>query len=272
MTALLLFTTLSSAGAFNDWTGAVELPGNTRTVALESVEGAVQVTVDPAAKVASLVATDHRPGRACALDVVKDARGRTRVVYGPKDQEDARECRADFALVLPVGMSAAVSVGIGDVKATGLADALTVQVGRGDVSLSGHAGFANVVVEEGDVALADVSGTLVVDVARGRLSGDSSGPVRARVGEGRIQLRDLRDQIEADTAIGDILLAFGVAPAGPLNLNAGDGHVVVDLPDGTAVHPTMSSMTGTATCELPASRDAAVEVVAVAGMGSIRLH
>lgn len=272
MTAFLLFTSFASAGAFNDWTGEVDLPGNTRAVVLDSVEGAVTVTVDPTAKAPTLHATDHRPGRACQLQVAKDSRGRTEVSYGPKDQESARACRADFALVLPGEMSATVKVGLGDVRAVGLGDALTVRVGRGDVALVDQAGFANVSVQDGDVELERVSGTLVVDVARGRVFGDPTGPVRAKVGEGRIQLRDLRDQIEADTAIGDILLAFGVAPAGPLNLNAGDGHVVVDLPDDTLVHPTMSSMTGTATCELPSSRDAAVEVVAVAGMGSIRLH
>ena len=167
-------------------------------------------------------------------------------------------------------MDAKIDLGIGGVEVAQMDGSLDLKVANGDVALTGQTGFAAVSVATGDVALAEVSGQLVVDVAKGRVHGEPTGPVRATVGEGAIQLKKLRQAIEADTGVGNIQLAYAERPNGPLMLNAGNGHVVVDLPNDTPVQPRLSSMTGTTTCELPEGDG--VEVIAVAGLGSVRVH
>lgn len=266
----ILALSLAHAGAFNDWTGDVDLPKNSASIAIDSVEGDIEITVDPEARHPRLTANDFRPGRACTLDVTKDKRGRTQVSFGPKDKEDASECRADFALVLPPTMDAKIELDIGEIVATGMSGSALLHVGNGGVLLKEHAGSATVHVGRGDVELAGVTGMTAIDVERGRVFGRSEGPVRALVGDGKIELRDLTAGVQADTGVGDILLAWKKAPTDDLVLNAGNGHVVVDLPNDTAVAARMSSMTGTTTCELPEGD--AVAVVAVAGMGSVRVH
>ena len=121
MKALVIALVSSAyAGAHNDWSGHVVLPENTTAIDLFSVEGDIDVRVDADARQPLVIATDFRPGRSCKLEVVKDRRGRTQVHYGPKDQESARACRAEFELVLPAGMDLKVELGVGDVLATGM--------------------------------------------------------------------------------------------------------------------------------------------------------
>lgn len=265
-----LLALAAHGGAHNDWTGPVELPKNTVSVHLHSVEGDVRISVDPAATEAVVKATDFRPGRACVLEVVKEKRGRTEIRFDAKDQEDPKLCRTEFDVVVPPAMAVEVALGVGKITASGMQGALTLASGRGAVELKGLAGPVKAAVSEGDLRIEGITGFLEAAVAEGNVVGKGAGDLKVATTNGRIRLDGLTGKVEAATSVGDILLTFAEAPGGDLLLNAGSGNVVVDLPAGTRVRSRLSSMTGTTTCELPEGDD--LEVVAVAGSGSVRVH
>jgi len=211
---------------------------------------------------------DHRPGRTCEL-VIQTTKGHTSVVFGPKDKEDPRDCRADFRVRLPPGVDFEVAVGQGRLEARGLSVALSGSVGQGPVLLAGVSGPTELSLGQGDFELTDVVGPVVLEVGQGRILGTATGPLTATVGQGRVKLSGLTSDARVDTGVGDILLGFDAAPS-EVTLNAGNGHVVVDLPTGTTVQPNLSAFSGGATCELP--EGPGVQVTAVSGIGSVRVH
>ena len=92
VSSVLWIATLAVAGPI---AGTHDLSKKTQSVALTSVEGAVRVSMDASIEAPVLEVVDHRPGRTCEL-VIQTTKGHTSVVFGPKDKEDPRDCRADF--------------------------------------------------------------------------------------------------------------------------------------------------------------------------------
>jgi len=238
-------------------------------VVLKVVEGDIRVRVDDTLDRTEIETIDYRPGHTCGFDI-SEAKGRAAIAFGPKALEQASDCRMDFTVVLKPGVRFSLELGKGRTQITGIATDLDISIGEGDVELT-DVNAVRLAVREGDVSLRKVTGPMDIDLGKGRLHGTPVGVLAASVGEGHIELHGLGAQVTAETQIGNILLGYQAVPDGLVTLHAGMGNIVVDLPNGTGVLPQITSASGgTTECELPTGSD--VEVIAVAGMGSVRLH
>lgn len=267
MHLFLAFALLSPAAA--DMGGTHAVGKHVDRLILRSAGGEVTVRVDDSLKRAEVVAVDRRPGRSCHV-TVEEERRRSQVTFGPKPKEDPSACRADLEVRLPPGVALTIELGVGEVHVPTFEDDLSIRVRDGNVRLGSVTGDLTVEVTAGDVELGPVIGRTRVAIERGSLTGSPAADLDASIGEGRIALDGLRAPVRADTGIGNIQLGFAAPPPGQLILNAGHGHIVVDLPDGTPVRPEITTWSGTRTIDLPIGDG--LDVVAVASMGSIRLH
>jgi DUF4097 and DUF4098 domain-containing protein YvlB len=237
-------------------------------VQIHAVEGDVRVEVDASASRIVVETLDRRPGHTCAFEL-DSSRDRAVLTFGPKSLEVPTDCRMDFTVRLRPDDSLAIALGSGHVDVRDVETDLSVAVTDGNVRLS-DVGSVHVVVGHGDIALSNVLGSADISLEKGRIHGTPRGTVTASVGEGHIDLDDLDAPVSARTNVGNIQLAYASIPGGDLNLNAGLGNIVVDLPRGTTVRPDLTAAGGSARCDLPFGTDLAVN--AVAGMGSILLR
>ena len=264
LTLILALTAPSFAGT----SGSYVLNKKAAQVVLHVVEGDIRVVVDPDADRVTVETVDYRPGHTCAFEI-SESKGRSSLSFGPKTLEQASDCRMDFTVTLAPDVRFTLELGKGRTQLTGIAADLDISIGEGDVELT-NVNRVTLAVREGDVSLRNVTGPMEIELGKGRLHGTPVGALAASVGEGHIELHGLGAPVTAETGIGNILLGYKAVPNGVLTLNAGMGNIVVDLPNDTRVLPQLTSSSGTTECELPTGSD--VEVTAVAGMGSVRLH
>ncbi len=262
LTLLIALITPSFAGNTHTLGKKVDL------VVLKAAEGDITVRVSDQADRVELETINHRPGHTCGF-AISESKGRATVEFGPKALEKASDCRMDFSVTLKPGVRFALELGKGRARLFGVAADVILTVGEGDVQLT-DLGAVTLSVEEGDVALQSVRGPMQIELGKGRLHGTPTGKLAASVQEGHIELQGLGAPVSAETGIGNILLGYDAVPDGVLTLNAGMGNIVVDLPNGTGVLPQLTSASGETLCDLPAGSD--VEVIAVAGMGSVKVH
>lgn len=268
---LILTLSTAWAGASNDFSGPVDLPKEPKSLEIESVEGHVVIMVDAAAEEPIVEATDHRPGRACQLEVKGSKKGPAKIAFGPKDQEEAKSCRLDLDITVPPAMPVTLQLGIGNVTAKGMTGPLEITSGSGDITLGDHAGSVKIELGEGDLELTSVTGDLDAHVAKGKITGSALGKATITAGEGGIDLKGLTELVKVDIGVGNVQIAYATAPtSGRLEARSSKGNVVIDLPTATAVKPELSSLQGEATNKLPEGGE--LEVVAVTGMGQVLLH
>jgi hypothetical protein len=248
--------------------GAHTLGKKVDHVVLQVIEGDIRVRVAADADRVVMETIDYRPGHTCAFDM-SETRGRATISFGPKTLEEATDCRMDFTVTLSPGVRFSLELGRGRTRLTGIAADIDISVGEGDVELI-DVGAVTLAVGAGDVSLRNVTGSMDIELGKGRLHGTPRGILAASVGEGHIELQELAAQVTAETGIGNILLGYQAVPNGILTLNAGMGNIVVDLPNDTEVLPQLTAASGTTRCALPTGSD--VEIIAVAGMGSVLLH
>lgn len=156
-------------------------------------------------------------------------------------------CQVNVAVRLPLGSTAELSLGAGDLHAVGVEGQIQAEIGAGDVRFEGGAGWA-------------------LSVGAGNITGELQGHARLQIGAGNVRLSGLSAPIQAQVGTGTIDLGFDRAPVGSIIASTGVGNVSVDLPDGTPV-----SLRGTRSqnVALPISGDAPTVVVASSGLGRV---
>lgn len=141
------------------------------------------------------------------------------VTFGP--------CSAEVRLQVPSSASIEVESGSGDISADGLTGPVWLKTGSGDVTGSALTGGGELRTQSGDVALHDGRGNFVLDSA----SGDVAGAALSG------------DRVRAETASGDVDLAFQRAPR-DVDASTASGDVHVSLPKGEAYNVVAESDSG----------------------------
>jgi DUF4097 and DUF4098 domain-containing protein YvlB len=141
------------------------------------------------------------------------------ITFGP--------CSAEVRLQVPVGAAVEVESGSGDISADGLTAPVWLKTGSGDVTGRGLTAGGELMTQSGDVTLEDGRGNFVLDSA----SGD--------VAAGGL----VSDRVRAETASGDVDLAFQRAPQ-DVDASTASGDVQVALPKGEAYSVEADSDSG----------------------------
>ncbi|MBX2803911.1 MAG: hypothetical protein KTR31_39915 [Myxococcales bacterium] len=126
------------------------------------------------------------------------------------------DCQINVAVRLPVGASAALTLGSGDLHAVDVESRVRASVGAGDVLLEGASGWQ-------------------LELGAGNVSGTLTGASAIQVGAGNVQLNELSSPVTAEVGAGRIHLGYTTAPVGRIDAITGVGDVEIDLPDGTPV-------------------------------------
>lgn len=252
--------------------GELELGKKVASIDLTVVDGAVTVRQDPSADRARVITTDRADNRMCSV-VVEETKTAATIRFAPKSANQPEKCAMDFEVVLrPDAGSAKVHVLSGPISLAGTARPVEAVADAGEVLVRGTTGEVKAVVERGDVQLADARGPLDLRVAAGNLRGTASGPIVAGVSGGVIELEGLAAPATLNTTTGRIVVRYETAPAsGEISLRAANGDVSLDLPGASPVHCLVTATGGTASCELPDSKDAPLTVHAIADGGSVRV-
>jgi hypothetical protein len=141
------------------------------------------------------------------------------ITFGP--------CQAEVRLQVPRGATVEVESGSGDITADGMTAPVWLKTGSGDVNARGLTGGGELRTQSGDVSVQGGRGNLVLDSASGDVSG---GDLAA-------------DRVRAETASGDVDLAFIRAPS-RVDAFTASGDVHVSLPRGEAYNVDADSDSG----------------------------
>ena len=207
-----------------------------------------------------------RPGTAGRLGVTGTAHYalfRSRVAWqtAPSGVTVTSQCRQvtgacgfDYIVAAPPGLATQVTIGSGDVTATGLAAAATLHSGSGTVRLWSLSGSVRASSGSGDITGAGLTGATVT-------AGSGSGTITLS----RVSSRT----VIASAGSGDVTVTFTTVPA-HVQITTGSGDVRVVLPPGrTAYHVHTSTGSGSSTVTVPEDPASPHIITITDGSGSI---
>jgi hypothetical protein len=238
-------------------------------VAQALVAHAFDATV--AAEGVDRVALDLRGGN---VRVVADAEGHVRVRGEPTAWPDGcavtQTAEAGTVRVVVTGGSAlGPCLGNWEVHVAP-SMALDLRAGGGNVSIPALTGAVSLSVGAGDVTLTDLGGPLTARIEAGLLGGTFVGPsADVEMGTGGIHLTNLVGPVRAVAKVGDVSLAFLVAPAGDVAARTSLGSVRVSLPAGSAVDVAAGPGVGKKRIDLPHTPGARTRVRVESKVGTV---
>jgi hypothetical protein len=178
------------------------------------------------------------------------------VTVDPGCRAFAVSCSDDFAVTVPTGLAAGISVGSGDLSATGLTGGVTLSAQSGNVRATGLAG---------DVLIKDQSGDITVSALAG-------GSARLQDQSGNIGVTSLSDQdVTVSDQSGDITLQFAVVPRRVV-VSGQSGNITLVLPPGsTAYRVTTHTSSGNTSTQVPTSPDSPHVITVTTQSGDITI-
>lgn len=165
----------------------------------------------------------------------------------------------DIDVVVPAGSRAAVSTGVGTVRAGGTLSRLELKTGAGDLHLERGADHST--------RLTTGAGDIVVD-------GPTAADVSVHTGTGDVTLQRTDGAVEVFTGLGDILVTC--ARSGQLSARSGMGDIEVRVASGTAAQLDLATGLGDRDVQLTPTDGAGaaertLEIDAKASKGDLRI-
>jgi hypothetical protein len=213
---------------------AVPVHGRTASVNVDS--GDVHASAGPAGQV--------RVHGTLRYSLVKPevtwVRSRSAIALHSRCQVPTGLCSVDYAVTLPSGGRSGVSVGSGDVTASGLAGTITLGDDSGNIHATGLSGSATISDDSGDIVVTSLAGarlTIADDSGDITGTGVSSQVLTAQnqSGDIRVVFTKVPRRVQVSDSSGDITL---VLPPGPttyrVNASTSSGSTTINVPQSPA--------------------------------------